>query len=91
MVDREVAQEPDAVRVFAANLAVAERQRVDGASRGSALGEMVTQPDNFRLVRDRDVEPFATGALELAYGRLELLGRNLEQLVLDVFAGLKRE
>ena len=42
-------------------------------------------------MRDRDVQAFAAGALKLADRGLQILRRNLEQLVLHMLPGLQGE
>jgi hypothetical protein len=63
---------------------VLEGQGVDGTGDVGPVAHGVCQRGDLGLVRYRNVEAFAAGALELQDGRFELYRRHLKQLVLHV-------
>ena len=91
VVDRKVAQQPDAVGIVAIDFAVAKGKRIGGTCRRGSLRQVVTELDDFTLVRGRDVETLPSLTLEPAHRLLEFAGLDPHRRVLDVFTGLLGE
>ncbi len=73
LVHGEIADQPDAVGVIAAQLAGEEADRVDGAGRVRGLAGFVDERECGFLVRHGHVHALAAGGREAPHCRLEVL------------------